>query len=176
VDASPSEPERPGAGADLPGWMQALLALRPVERLAGLGILICAGSTLLPWYRAPVEDLGKTPWGDLGFALPALLVTLAAALALLLRVGSGRRPPLPMHEGTLLAAAGIWSALIVAYLMFDRPQFDLAGFDQEYRLAYGVFVALGGAGLLTLAGLRIRRRELRRERRLAEQAQPAGSE
>jgi hypothetical protein len=166
VAASPSEPQpgRPGAGADLPGWIQALLALRPAERLAALGLLVCAGATLLPWYRAPVEDLGKTPWGDLGFALLALMVTLAAALALLLRVGAGRRPPLPLHVGTLLAIAGIWAGGIIVYLMFDRPLFRVAGFDQEYSLGYGVFVALGGAALTTIAGWRIRRVELARER------------
>jgi hypothetical protein len=164
VAASPSEPGRPGAGADLPGWMQALLALKPVEQLAGLGILICAGGTLLPWYRAPVEDLGKTPWGAFGFALPALMITLGAAVALLLQLGRGRRLPLPLHMGTLLATAGVWSAAIIVFLMFDRPQFRVAGFDQEYRLGYGIFVSLAGAGLLTLAGLRIRRIELTRDR------------
>jgi hypothetical protein len=167
VDASPSEPNRPGAGADLPGWMQALLALKPVERLAGLGMLICAAATLLPWYRAPVEDLGKTPWGGFGFALLALLVTLAAVLGLLIRIGGGYRLPMPLREGTLLALAGVWAGGIIIYLMFDRPQFRLAGFDQEYRLAYGAFVALGGAALTTIAGLRIRRTQKVRERREA---------
>lgn len=164
MDASSSEPEPPSAGAEPPGWLQALAALQPMERLGGLGILICGGATLLPWYRAPVEDLGKTPWGAFGFALVALLLTLGAALALLFRAGSGRRPPLPLHEGTLLATAGIWAGAIIVVLMFDRPHFNLEGFEQEYRLAYGIFVALGGAALLTLAGLRIRRAERLRER------------
>jgi hypothetical protein len=145
--------------------MQALLALKPVERLAGLGMLICAASTLLPWYRAPVEDLGKTPWGAFGLALAALIVTLVAALGLLLRMGGGYRLPQPLHEGTLLALAGVWAGGIIIYLIFDRPQFRLAGFDQEYKLAYGAFVALGGAALTTIAGLRIRRTERARERR-----------
>jgi hypothetical protein len=136
--------------------------LQPSERLAGLGALICAGATLLPWYRAPVEDLGKTPWGAFGFALLALLITLGAALILLMRVARGRRPPLPLHEGTLLAAAGIWAGMVILFMMFDRPEFNLAGFEQEYRLAYGGFVALGGAAVLTIAGLRIRRLELTR--------------
>ena len=154
----------PVRGAEPPGWLQALAALSPAERLAGLGALLCAAATLLPWYRAPVANLGKTPWGDLGFALLALLLTVGAALALLLQVGRGRRPPLPLHEGTLLAAAGFWAAAMVVYLMFDRPQFELAGFSQDYSLAYGIFVALGGAALLAIAGLRIRRTELARER------------
>jgi hypothetical protein len=144
--------------------MQALLALKPVERLAGLGLLICAAATLLPWYRAPVEDLGKTPWGAFGLALAALIVTVGAAFGLLLRMGGGYRLPLPLHEGTLLALSGVWAGGIIVYLMFDRPQFVLAGFDQEYSLAYGAFVALGGAALTTMAGLRIRRTERARER------------
>jgi hypothetical protein len=80
-------------------------------------------------------------------------------------VGRGRRPPLPLHEGTLLAAAGIWAGGIVVALMFDRPQFELAGFNQDYSLAYGIFVALGGAVLLLVAGLRIRQAERAAERR-----------
>jgi len=163
VDARGSErAQRPSPEAEPPGWLRALAVLRPSERLAGLGALICAGATLLPWYRAPVEDLGKTPWGAFSFALLALLITVGAALVLLVRVARGRRPPLPLHEGTLLAAAGIWAGLVIVFMMFDRPAFNLAGFEQEYRLAYGVFVALGGAALLTVAGLRIRRLELTR--------------
>jgi hypothetical protein len=165
VVAGSSDPEQaPPAQAEPPGWLQAIAALQPSERLAGLGALVCAGSTLLPWYRAPVEELGKSAWGAFGFALLALLITVGAALVLLMRVGRGRRPPLPLHEGTLLAAAGIWAGLLTVWMIFDRPEFDLAGFEQEYRLGYGAFVSLGGAALLTLAGLRIRRWEPERDR------------
>jgi hypothetical protein len=162
VAASPSSSGPPGPAA--PGWLSAIAALRPSERLAALGALGCAASTLLPWYRAPVDNLGKTAWGSFGFALLALLITVAAALALLLQSGRGRRPPTPLHEGTLLAVAGIWSGVIIAYLMLDRPTFALADFHQEYDLGYGVFVALASAGLLTVAGLRIRRIEALGER------------
>jgi hypothetical protein len=160
VDASSSEPSRPDEQP--PGWWRAVAVLGRAERLAGLGALICIAATPLPWYRAPIGGLVKTGWGNFGWAEAALLLTAGAALVLLMRVGLGRRPPLPLHEGTLLAAAGIWSALIVVYLMFDRPQFELAGFNQDYTLAYGIIVALGGAGVLTIAGLRIRRLELKR--------------
>jgi hypothetical protein len=125
---------------------------------------VCAGSLVLPWYSAPVDDLVKTGLGAFGFAQAALLLTTGAALTLLLRVGRGRRPPLPLHEGTLLAIAGVWAMLIIAFLMFDRPQFDFGGFRQDYRLGYGIFIALGGAASLTLAGLRVRRSELAREK------------
>jgi diadenosine tetraphosphatase ApaH/serine/threonine PP2A family protein phosphatase len=163
VVASPSSSEPP-AETTAPGWLRAIAGLRPIERLAGLGAVVCAASTLLPWYRAPVDDLGNTAWGSFGFALMALLITVGSALALLLQSGRGRRPPTPLHEGTLLAAAGIWSGVIIAYLMLDRPTFVLADFHQEYDLAYGEFVALAGAALLTVAGLRIRRIEALGER------------
>lgn len=155
--------------ADRLRLLRAVGPLRPSERLAGLGALICAAATLLPWYRAPVDNLGKTAWGAFGFTLLALLITVGAALALLLQVGRGRRLPLPLHEGTLLAIAGIWAGLIIVFAMFDRPEFDLGGFDQEYSLAYGVFVALGGAAVITIAGFRIRRLERERERKHRDQ-------
>lgn len=162
--ASPSSQQPPEVPASSPGWLRAIARLRPIERLAALGALGCAASTLLPWYRAPVDNLGKTAWGSFGFALLALLITVGSALVLLLQSGRGRRPPTPLHEGTLLAAAGIWSGVIIAYLMLDRPTFVLADFHQEYDLAYGEFVALASAALLTVAGLRIRRIEALGER------------
>jgi hypothetical protein len=164
VDASRSEPDQ-RTGGKPPSWREAISALGPSERLAALGALICVLATVLPWYRAPIDNLVKTGLGVFGFAEAALLITGGAALALLLEVGRGRRPPLPLHEGTLLTTAGAWAGLIVLYLMLDRPQFRLAGFDQDYGLSWGIFVALGGAGLLALAGLRIRRTELTEEHR-----------
>jgi hypothetical protein len=164
VAASRSSPEPPVPDASTPGWLRAVAGLRPSERLAALGALGCAASTLLPWYRAPVDNLGKTAWGSFGFALAALLITVAAALALLLQSGRGRRPPTPLHEGTLLALAGIWSGVIIGYMALDRPTFALGDFHQEYDLAFGMFVALASAALLTVSGLRIRRIEALGER------------
>jgi hypothetical protein len=158
VAANPSEP-------GTRSWSEAFRALSASERLAAIGAMACVASPVLPWYSAPVEDLVKTGLGAFGFAEAALLLTAGAALVLLLEVGRGRRPPLPLHEGTLLTAAGAWSTLIVLLLMLDRPEFDLRGFRAEYDLGYGIFVALGGATLLTVAGMRIRRIEAVRERR-----------
>lgn len=157
MDASPSEPE-------LRSWAEAFRSLTGSERLAAIGALACGASMVLPWYRAPFVDAVKTGFSGFGFAEAALLVTVAAALLLLLEGGRGRRPPLPLHEGTLLVIAGAWAAIIVAFLMFDRPQFELGAFRRDYSLAYGIFVALGGSAAIVLAGVRIRRRELARER------------
>jgi hypothetical protein len=137
---------------------------RRYERLAVLGALVCLGSLVLPWYRIPAANrFEKSGLGAFGFAEAALLLTVLSALALIVLVRQGRRPPLPMHEGTLLAAAGAWSSLIVAVLMVDRPQETVFDFPTDYGLRYGVFVALGGAVTLALAGLRVRRLELKRE-------------
>ncbi len=163
MDASSSERQAANPKPGPPGWWHAIGALAAAERLAGLGALICAAATVLPWYTAPIGGLVRTGLGTFGFAMAAQLITVGAALALLLEVGRGRRPPMPLHEGTLLAAAGFWAGAIVTYSMFDRPQFELAGFNQDYALAYGIFVALGGAAVLAIAGLRIRRTELARE-------------
>jgi hypothetical protein len=160
VDESPSSPTSPE------GALAAYRGLGTSERIAALGALACMLSLFLPWYKLPFEsNLVTTGWGAFGWATAALLLTLTAALALLLRVGAGRPPPLLFREGTLLAAAGVWSALIVAYLMLDRPNFRLTGFERDYALAYGSFVALGAAAVLALAGLRVRREELARDRR-----------
>jgi hypothetical protein len=165
VRASSSEPEPSSGDPQPPDLWQAIGAMGATERLAGLGALICVAATVLPWYRAPLGGLVKTGLGTFGFAMAAQLITTGAALMLLIEGGRGRRPPTPLHEGTLLAIAGFWAGLTVAYSMLDRPQFQLAGFNQDYSLAYGIFVALAGAALLAIAGLRIRRDERTRERR-----------
>jgi hypothetical protein len=134
---------------------------RRYERLATLGALICGASLVLPWYR--IRSAGrfeKSGLGTFGFAEAALLITLGAALVLIAQVRRGRRPPMPMHEGTLLTVAGLWSALIVGYLMVDRPEATIFDFPTNYGLRYGIFIALGGAAMLAFAGLRIRRFEL----------------
>jgi hypothetical protein len=159
-------------GAARRSWSEAFRALSAAERLAAIGAMVCAGSLVLPWYSAPVEDLVKTGLGAFDLAEAALLITAGAALVLLLEVGRGRRPPLPLHEGTLLAVAGTWAALIVVFLMIDRPDLRLGGFRESYDLGYGAFVGLGGAVLLIVAGIRVRRVEVARERR-AQEREPA---
>lgn len=130
----------------------------PNERLAGIGILVVAGSLLLPWYGAPIaSDLVKTGMGAFSFATAAMLLTIGAALFLLLEVGDGYRPPRPLTVGSLLVAAGVWTSLIIVYQMVVRPEFSFAGLiNDNYDVRYGMFVALGGAAALILAGVRRR--------------------
>lgn len=164
--AGSHSPERPRP-ADDHGWLanatRVFAGLGRHERLAAFGAIVCIGAVLLPWYRARVSSLVITGAGDFNFATAALMVTAGAALLLVVRGGRGGRLPLPLHEGTLLAVAGAWAGAIVVYLMFDRPELSVGGFTSAYGLSYGIFVELGGAAIMALAGLRLRGAELRRD-------------
>jgi hypothetical protein len=131
--------------------------LRPAERVAALGALACAGSLLLPWYGIELElfnGFSQTGLEAFTFAHAALALTAAAALVLIVRCGAGYLPPRPLSEGGALVVAGVWAALIVAYLAIDRPD-EIAGFG-HVRLRYGLFVALAGAAAMVSGGLRLR--------------------
>ncbi len=133
------------------------MTLRPAERLAALGALVSAGSVLLPWYGIELElfnGFSQTGLEAFSPAHAALLVSALAALALIWRCAGGYEVPRPLGEGALLVAAGVWIAVIVAYLAIDRPD-EIAGFERV-RLRYGAFVALGGAAALVMGGARLR--------------------
>jgi hypothetical protein len=153
---------------ELPGrlsreLLRELRGLRGTERLAVIGVAMVAGSLLLPWYDASVEDLVQTGLGGFSFAEAAMLLTCAATVFLSLQVGGGYVPPRPLTEWALFVAAGAWIALIVLYRMFDRPELDLdlaiVDIQRDYELGYGIFVALAGALVIIAAGLRSRTRE-----------------
>jgi hypothetical protein len=130
------------------------------ERIAFLGAATIVGSMLLPWYRAPVSsDLVQTGFGAFSFAEGALVLVAAATTFLALECGGGYVPPRPLREWGLFVTAGVWAALIVVYRMFDRPDFQLGGIDEVYEIHYGIFVALAGAIIIVMAGLRLRPRE-----------------
>jgi hypothetical protein len=134
------------------------------DRLATVGALLIAGSMLLPWYGVTVSGgLVKTGFNAFGLVQAALLLTVGSALVLIMRTAWGFRPPRPLHAGTLLALSGVWSALLIVYRIADRPEFDIPGVERV-ALRYGIFVALAGAGLLFLGGLRRRREEIAAER------------
>ncbi len=163
----PSQPPRGGAGPEpsrlsRPGELFRSLAEH--DRLATIGALLIAASMLLPWYGVTVSGgLVKTGFNAFGLVQAALLLTVGSALALIVRTALGLRPPRPLHAGTLLAASGAWSALLIAYRMADRPEFDIPGVERV-ALRYGIFVAMAGAVLLLVGGLRRRREEIAAER------------
>ncbi len=130
------------------------------ERIAVIGCAVMVGSLLLPWYQSPFSnDLVLTGIGAFGWAEAALLLIAAATTFLALQGGGGYVPPRPLREWGLFVAAGAWAAAIIVYRMIDRPQYTLGGHDEPYELHYAIFVALAGAAIIVIAGLRMRPRE-----------------
>jgi hypothetical protein len=130
------------------------------ERIAVIGAAVMVGSLLLPWYESPISnDLVRTGIGAFGWAEGALVLIAGATTFLALQGGGGYVPPRPLREWALFAVAGCWAALIVLYRIADRPRFTLAGHDEPYDLHYAIFVALAGAVIIVIAGLRMRPRE-----------------
>jgi hypothetical protein len=149
-------------------WTELFGSLQPAARLAALGALAVPGSMLFPWYGIQFgPGLSQTGLDSFSLGQLALLLTVAAALYLIVRCASGYELPRPLREGSLLAVAGGWSAILVGYLMLDRP--DSISVYTDIHLRYGIFVALGGSLALLLGGLRLRRDEIVDERRQAGQ-------
>jgi hypothetical protein len=130
------------------------------ERIAVIGAAVMVGSLALPWYESPISnDLVLTGIGAFGWAEAALVLIAAATTFLALQGGGGYVPPRPLREWALFVVAGCWAAVIVLYRIADRPRFTLAGHDEPYNLHYAIFVALAGAVVIVIAGLRMRPRE-----------------
>ena len=127
------------------------------ERIAVIGAGVMVGSLILPWYQSPISnDLVFTGIGAFGWAEGALVLIALATTALALQCGGGYIPPRPLREWALFVVAGCWAALIVLYRIVDRPNFTLSGHDEPYDLHYAIFVALAGAVIIVMAGLRMR--------------------
>ncbi len=139
----------------------AISGMGPSERLASIGAVAVYFSLLLPWYRSPIEsDLVQTGAGAFNFASAAMLLTMAAVLFLAVEVGGGYRPPRPLSIGTLMILGGAWSTLLGLYMTADRPTFHFGGVNDDYDVAYGIFVALAGGVATIVAGVRRRAREV----------------
>lgn len=136
-------------------WTEIFGSLAPAARLATVGALAIPVSMLLPWYGIPLTGgLAKSGFDSFGMGQLALLLTVAATLYLIVRCLRGYVPPRPLSEGGLVAAGGVWCALLVGYLMLDRP--DRIAHFTEIKLRYGIFIALGGAVTMIVGGLRLR--------------------
>jgi hypothetical protein len=145
-------------------WTELYQGLPPPARLATVGALAIVFSLLLPWYGIQFGS-GLSASGLDSFALGqlALLLTVGAALYLIFRGTTGYELPRPLREGSLLAVAGAWSAVLIGYMMLDKPN-QISG-HTHIHLRYGIFVTLAGALALLVGGLRLRRDQIVAERR-----------
>ncbi|HEU0024341.1 MAG TPA: hypothetical protein VFQ12_06910 [Thermoleophilaceae bacterium] len=118
-------------------------ALNPEQRIAAVGAVLLLVST----------------FGPFSFVEAAEVLIALAVLALLRARAKGKRFHLPLGDGTVIAAAGLWAALLIVARLFDRP------LGQN-------LLALACTAILAFAGLR------ERAKRPADDlpAQPAGSD
>jgi hypothetical protein len=139
------------------GIASRFASLGAAEQTATVGALVILGSLLLPWYGLKlISRVSQTGLDAFGWGQAALALTAAGALVVILRGTRGRRLPRPLAEGPLLVLAGAWSAVLVGYLMLDRPD----AFDPlKVTLRYGIWVAMGGAVVLIMGGLRLAREQ-----------------
>jgi hypothetical protein len=121
ADAHPSDPRRG------PTVLRAWRVLNFEQRAAAVGAALLIVSTL----------------GPFSFVEVGMVLVAGGVLALLKSRADGREFHLPFGDGTVIAAAGLWSGLLILIRLFDRP------------LGQGL-LALVCAAILFLAGTRER--------------------
>ncbi len=144
---------------------RAWRTLAPEGRLAAGAALLLFITMFLPWYqlnavvaeRAGGKLVGRnlTAFGVFSFVEAAVLLVAIAVLVLLFARAEGRSFHLPGGDGTIVTIAGGWVALLLIWRLFDKPDVSGAGVG-NVGIQWGIFFALGAAGLLTWSGLRMR--------------------
>ncbi len=141
-------------------------ALGPDQRLAGGAALALFVTMLLPWYQqnavvdeprtAPLQSRNLNAFQVFSFAEAAVLLVAVAVLYLLYARATRREFHLPGGDGTVVFAAGIWTALLLMLRLFDKPGINTHGVAANVGVQWGIFFALAAAGLLAYTGSRMR--------------------
>ena len=150
----------------MPRIARAWDALDRDRRLAAVAALLLFVTMLLPWYQqnavvsaaksAPLISRNLDAFAVFSFVEAAVLLVAVAVLLLLYERADGRTFHLPGGDGTVVFAAGIWTALLLVLRLFDKPGIDHNGVAANVGIQWGIFFALGAAGLLAYAGSRMR--------------------
>jgi hypothetical protein len=158
-------PRAPGQGALLPRLGRAWRALTPEGRLAAFASLGLFLTMFLPWYQqnavvsrraAPLVSADLSAFGVFSFIEAAVLLVALAVLALLFARAERRTFHLPGGDGTVVLGAGLWAALLLVWRLFDKPGITTRGVAANVGIQWGIFFALGAAGVLAYAGSRMR--------------------
>jgi hypothetical protein len=164
---SGGRPARPSGS--LPGRVtRAWRGLPPERRLAAGAALLLFLTLFLPWYQETVIASGTpaklqsasaslTGWGAFSFVEAAVLLVAVAVLVLLFVRAEGKAFHVPGGDGGVITAAGVWTGALIVWRMFDKE--GTTGHGQYATTAgieWGIFIALGVAGLLAYAGTRIK--------------------
>jgi hypothetical protein len=141
-------------------------ALEPDQHLAAGAALALFVTMLLPWYQqnavvnaprtTPLQSRNLNAFGAFSFVEAAVLLVAVAVIYLLYARAEGRDFHLPGSDGAVVMAAGLWTALLLVFRLFDKPALSSHGVAGNVGVQWGIFFALGAAGLLAYAGSRMR--------------------
>jgi hypothetical protein len=141
-------------------------ALTPDQRLASAAAAALFVTMFLPWYQqnavvnaprtAPLQSRNLNAFQVFSFVEAAVLLVALAVLYLLFARGERRSFELPGGDGGVVFAAGIWVALLLVLRLFDKPGITTHGIAANIGIQWGIFFALAAAGLLAVAGSRMR--------------------
>jgi hypothetical protein len=126
-DATPGAPHREGRSprpSRVAGLVETWSRLHVEQRVAAVAAILVIVSTLGPFSFVEAAE-----------------ILAAGAVLLLVRMRADRRQfHLPLGDGTAIAGAGLWCAVLIATRMFDRPPGQTA-------LALVCALLLAGAGI-----------------------------
>jgi hypothetical protein len=142
--------------------------LPPERRLAAAAALGLFVTLFLPWYQETVITAGVgtkfalpsaslTGWAAFSFVEAAVLLVAIAVLVLLFVRSEGQAFHVPGGDGGVIFAAGLWTGVLILWRIFDKS--STIGHGQYVTTSgveWGIFIALGIAGLLAYAGSRIK--------------------
>ncbi len=141
-------------------------ALAPEQRLAGASAVALFVTMLLPWYQqnavvneprtAPLQSRNLNAFQVFSFVEAAVLLVAIAVIYLLYARAEGREFHLPGSDGAVVMAAGLWTVLLLVFRLFDKPGISSHGVAANVGVQWGIFFALGAAGLMAYAGSRMR--------------------
>ena len=132
--------------------------------MAGAAAAGLAFTLILPWYEksffatngarpVAVSD-SLSAFQVFSFVEAAVLLVAAGVLYLVWARAQRKAFHLPGGDGTVIMAAGAWALLLLVWRLFDKPDIDDPG--ATVGIQWGMFAALLAAGVLTVAGARVR--------------------
>jgi hypothetical protein len=146
--------------------ISAWRALTPEQRLAAGASGALFVTMFLPWYQqnavvnaprtTPLQSRNLNAFQVFSFVEAAVLLVAVAVLYLLFARGERRSFQLPGGDGSVVFAAGVWTALLLVLRLFDKPGITSHGVAANVGIQWGIFFALAAAGLLVAAGSRMR--------------------
>jgi hypothetical protein len=142
--------------------LERLRDLPPELRNAGIAAAALALSLLLPWYTKSYLPEGAkafvsqnmSAFGVFTFVEASVLLVAGGVLFLVWARSERKGFHLPGGDGSVISAAGGWAVLLLVWRLFDKPDASEPG--ATVGIQWGIFGALLAAGMLVVAGARVR--------------------